>query len=281
MMEQQQNTNNGVVQEDVVLQQEQYQPEPGSSASEAPSSGYLRSDADKQRDERLAELNNTLNNEPTEVNPDIQELSEKLGVNPEEIGNEPQPEPEEPQQDYIDPDDWYAQQFSEEKAQKFAEDFKKYVGLDIKEVYGLIKNTAEVTQHVDDWRQQAVAEQQLSQLKQEFGNEFDTLMPQVLERFGEIKQKNPQQAAALDNPDGARLIAALIRQEQSSGQQQRPAATKEVPNYFPNRRNVSHGRESSPVIRMSEMITWTGEEMDRRYADIVLAKRNNTFIYDV
>lgn len=271
------------VQQEGVLpnQTEQPQYEPGSAASETPSSGYMRSQADKDRDARHEELLGLTNNTPEETNPDIQELSEKLGVNPEDIGKEPTPEPEEPKQDYVDPEDWYAQQFNEEKAQQFAEDFKKYVGIDIKEVYGLIKNTAEVTKYVDDWRQQAVAEQQVNKLKQEFGQEYDTLMPQVLERFGQIKKANPQQGAALDNPDGARLIAALIRQERMQGKTQIPPATKDVPTYFPNRRQVNHGRESSPVIKMSEMITWTGEEMDRRYADIVLAKRNGTFVYDV
>jgi len=254
-------------------QQPVNQPVPGSPSSETPTSGYIPSQSDviaRQHEQPPQQ---------EVVDPNIEELSTKLGINPDELGVETPPQEEKQEEKFSDPEDWYKQQFSNPEASKFVEDFKKYVGLDIKEVYGLIKETAEVTKGVDQWRQEAVAQQQLNTLKQEFGNEFDSLMPQILERFDQIRKVNPQQAQALDNPDGARLLAAKIKQEQSQGTytQQRD----DVPTYLPNRRQVSYRQSDSPVIKMSEFRSWSGEEMDRRYGDILRAKQNGTFIYDV
>lgn len=262
-------------QQQPVVQQEQ-QP-----VQDLPTSGYIPSQADLMRDYKASEQQATQEQriEDTPMGADLQELAEKLGVNPEDIGQPPAPEPPE-EKVYADPDDWYSEQFSTPEASKFADDFRKYVGFDIKEVYGLIKQTAEVTKGVDQWRQEAYAQQQLNSLRQDFGEEFDSLMPQVLDRFAQIREVNPQQAAALDNPDGARMLAALIRQEQSQGVQQ-PPSQKNVPNFLPNKRQVTHGRNQPPVIKYSEMMKWSGEEIDRRYGEILQAKQNGTLIYDI
>jgi hypothetical protein len=253
-------------QEGQVAPQQGFVPTPGSPESDTPSSGYLKSQADTIRDTPVVEADPGYN---------IEELATKLGIDPNTIG---QPEAPEQAAPPANTEDWYAKQFGTVEAQQFAENFKKYVGLDIKEVYKLINDTATVTQGVETWRKQVTVQQQTQQLKQEFGDDFDSIMPLIGQRFKQIQQSNPKQAQALDNLDGARMLAALIRQE---GYQQSVVQNPEVPPYLPNRRPINRGGQgTSPVIKMSDFVKWSDAEVQARYGEVVRAKQNGTFIND-
>lgn len=210
-------------------------------------------------------------------------LSEKLGINPDDLGRSE--EDIKKDQPPMPTEDWYAQQFAEPEAKQFADNFRKHLGIDIKEVYELIHNTANVTKGLESWRQQVQAQRDLDVLRSELGNEFDNIMPQVAQEFQRIRQVNPQQAAALDNLDGARYLAAYIRQKSGGGRTTQPIGqnNQNVPQFsYPNVRQVpGSGGSKPPTIRMSEFLKWEDSEVQRRYNDIVQAKQNGTFIYDI
>ena len=242
---------------------------PGTPESSTPGSGYLRQQADIIRD-------TPQESQQQDPGYDIGELATKLGIDPNSLGQEEVPVVEQPKST----EDWYAAQFGTAESQQFAENFKKHLGIDIKEVYQLIQNTAQVNTGLEQWRQQVAAQTQAQQLRQELGSEFDSLMPLIGERFQQIKKVNPQQAAALDNLDGARMLAALIRQE--GVQKGVPLGNQNVPNYLPNRRQANRGYSGqSPVIKMSEFINWSDSDVQTRMPDIIRAKQNGTFIHDI
>lgn len=243
---------------------------PGTPESEAPMSGFMKSQADMMRDSV------PVPEEPTGYN--LEELSQKLGVDPNTLGTPPVPEVQEPPAP-VNPDDWYKNQFKTPEALEFVENFKKYVGFDIKEVYKLIQDTAQTTQGVEQWRREVHAERQLATIKQELGQEFDSIMPQVLQRFNQIRQTNPQQAQALDNIDGVRMLAALIRQE---GRQSSVTNNPSIPQFYPNRRPANHGvTNQSPVIKMSDFINWSDADVQARMPEIIRAKQEGRFIHDL
>lgn len=68
---------------------------------------------------------------------------------------------------------------------------------------------------------QQAAQQQMATLRQEWGDSFDTVMPEISKRFAALP---PQMQASLDNLDGARLLYAQIMQEKSAQGPQVPYA---------------------------------------------------------
>jgi hypothetical protein len=73
--------------------------------------------------------------------------------------------------------------------------------------------------------QQVIAQQQqqqqLSTLRQEWGDGFDSIMPEIAQRFAALP---PQMQASLDNLEGARLIYAQLMQEKGAKGPQVPQA---------------------------------------------------------
>jgi hypothetical protein len=259
--------DNSTVQQVVPETTQGFVPTPGTPESSTPTSGYYTQKVDEQY---RAEP------EPTDNGYDINDLASKLGVDPNSLGVPEEPKVEPP----LSTEDWYSKQFSTEEAKQFAANFQKHFGMDIKQVYEVINQTAQVTQGLEQWRKQVSVQQQTQQLRTELGNDYDSLMPLVGQRFQEIRKVNPKQAEALDNIDGARMLAALIRQEQ--GQQKYTGQNTNVPTYLPNRRPVNRGNDnSSPVIKMSDFLNWTDDEVQRRMPDIYRAKQNGTFIHDI
>jgi len=192
----------------------------------------------------------------------IDTLSQKLGLQNQT------PETQTPEQE-----DEYLQKLETEEGRRLAADFKNVIGIDLQEAFGIIQDTARLTKNLDAWRQQIQIEQQAQQLKQEWGQDFDVIMPKVTAAFQKLP---PQMQKALDNPDGARLLAAQIRQ------QERGALRGNTSPYVPsgNVRSLSGGAQT-PVIKMSEMVTWSGQEMDRRMPEIIKAKQAGTLINDL
>jgi hypothetical protein len=218
---------------------------------------------------------------PEQQSEEMAALAAKLGIDPNQLGKSQ--EELDANKPPLPVDDWYSQQFGTQEAQQFAESFKKYVGIDIKEAYQLMNNTAQVTKGLESWRAQVQTERDLGILQQEFGNEFDQIMPLVAQEFQRIKAVNPQQAAALDNVDGARYLAAYIRQRGIGATQPNQLARQDVPQFnFPNvRTRHTGGSSTAPTIRMSEFIKWTDDDVQRRYNEVVAAKQAGTFIYDL
>lgn len=144
----------------------------------------------------------------------VQELSEKLGVN---LGEVPQPQqqapaPEVPQPEQVE--DPFAR-FNTAEGQRMREEFKKVMGIDPLEAFQAVQQTQQQLQQVEQWRQQVAVERQMDALKQEWGGEFEATFSEVRERFNQLPDN---MKPALDNLDGARLLAAQIRSEQLGGQ---------------------------------------------------------------
>ena len=202
----------------------------------------------------------------------INELAAKLGVDPaslasqEEGVTETPPVVEEVKEDYLG-------KFNTEQGKRFRAEFKEYLGIDPVEAYELIQNTSQLVQHLDGWRGQVQHERQMETLRTEFGGDFETIMPKVVERFGKLPKA---QQVALDNADGARLLAAAIRQEelQAKGGRVNPYASTNV-------RPLTRSGNGSPVIRMSEFVNWSDAEVQSRMGEIVKAKQAGTFINDL
>jgi hypothetical protein len=200
----------------------------------------------------------------------IEQLSQKLGVNPDELGNPDVVPPlgtEDEKQAFL-------KKLNSEDGQRFRNEFKEYVGVDVVEAFQAIQDAATLTKELDSWRRDMVRQEETKVLKQELGQEFDILMPEIVDYF---KQLPPVQQQALDNLDGARMIAALIRQ----GKKQ--ARTGQPGNYPPyvNGNVRSTAQRGAPVIRMSEMVQWKGAELDARMGDVIKAKQAGTFINDL
>lgn len=241
-------------------QQEQVQaPRPGTPESETPMSGYIPDSRAVQRDQQAQQP-------PPVDNTELEQLSQRLGVRPEDIGQPPAPEqPEQP----LNTEDWYAKQFGTEEARQFAENFKKYVGMDIKEVYNVVNNTARVTQGLEQWRQEVRAERDTQTLRSEWGQDFDNIMPLVAQKFQHIQKTNPQQARALDNLDGARMLAALVRQEQQQGYQAKPNVPQ-TPAFLPNRRPIQRGVGATPSsIKMSDYVSMNDHDAQQVNAGLM------------
>lgn len=168
-----------------------------------PSMAQLVSDAPSS-DEELQQQEDSLSDEEKDL--ESLDLS-ALDLPQEESKQEPQTTPE---------------------YKKFEEDFKKYLGLDLKEAI-------QTVQELQSFKQQQIIDSQKQQLKQTWGvsdDEFDYRMKLVLDRFSKY---SPDMQARLDNLEGAQLIWAKIQQEQlrSKSNKQVPSldkATTTIPN---------------------------------------------------
>ncbi len=100
------------------------------------------------------------------------------------------------------------------EAQKFAEDFKQYLGFDVNELREGISSFSEMQKEINQYRAQKKVDSELKTLKGDWGvdgTDFDSRMAQVVERFNKY---SPEMKAKLDGTEGAKLIWAKIEQEQ-------------------------------------------------------------------
>jgi len=214
-----------------------------------------------------------------ESNAEIAELSAKLGIDPnafspEETNGLETPN-EVPQQADQGASDDFIQKFNSAEGLRLRNEFKRIAGVDVVEAYGVVQNTAKLLKNLETWRQQVVNQQQQDNLKQEWGESYQELMPQVVQRFGELKTKNPKLAQALDNIDGARLLAAQIRQESGQPQPHTPAVLTG------KTQSITHRGNQSPTIRMSDFMNWSDAEVQSRMGEVLRAKQAGTFIHDL
>jgi hypothetical protein len=174
------------------------------------------------------------------VQEEIAQLSEKLGINPNDFlgatQNPEQPVPQPPQAPPPpQPEDDMIKRFNSAEGQRMRDEFKKVMGIDPLEAFQAVQNTQTQLQQIEAWRQQVAVERQMDALKQEWGQDFDTTFVEVRQRF---QQLPPQMQAALDNLDGARLLAAQIRAEQLSGQHGTPMQRSSAPSRTTNIRTT-------------------------------------------
>ena len=207
-------------------------------------------------------------------NQTVQELSQKLGVNLEEGQGTVQ---EQVQQQFENATDEekaaFMKKLSSEDGARFRKEFKEYLGIDPLEAFEAVNNTARLTAQLEAWRREVVRQQEEQQLRTEFGDEYETLMPEVIQYF---QQLPPDKQRALDNIDGARLIAAMVRQRKAN---ERRGVSH--PNFVNNNVRPISGRNSSPTIRQSDLLKLSGQELDQMMGTIQTAKMNGTFIYDL
>jgi hypothetical protein len=87
--------------------------------------------------------------------------------------------------------------------------FQQYTGFSPEQVMSLPQQIQQLQSFVHAQQR----EQQAQTLRAEWGNDFDTVMPQIAERFRSLP---PQMQAALDNIDGARLLYSQIMSERQA-----------------------------------------------------------------
>lgn len=230
-------------------------------------SGYVQTSSQVPTDSQLER-----GNEAAEAARQVQELSEKLGVNlgeqqqPPEVPQDAPPSPEQPK-----PEEDMVARFNSAEGKRMREEFKKVMGIDPMEAFQAVQNTQTQLQQINQWRQQVMVERQMDTLKQEWGQEFDSTFAEVRQRF-EAMPDNMK--AALDNLDGARLIAAQIRSERLGGQHSGvPLPRSSAPSRTQNIRSTG-----APVgfVKTSDYLNDRVSE-----ADYLAALRSNRVIRDI
>lgn len=146
---------------------------------------------------------------------DVLELEQKLGVKLSDLQPQQpaQPTPEVPQPEA--PSEDMLARFNSAEGLRMREEFKKVMGIDPLEAFQAVQNTQQSLQQINQWRQQVMVERQMDTLKQEWGQDFDSTFVEVRQRFEQLPD---HMKPALDNLDGARLLAAQIRAERLGGQ---------------------------------------------------------------
>lgn len=140
----------------------------------------------------------------------LQELQQKLGVNLNDLEPpqaQPQVQPPQPQDDMF-------QRFNSAEGKRMRDEFKKVMGIDPLEAFQAVQNTQTQLQQINQWRQQVMVEREMDTLRQEWGKEFDVTFNEVRARYEQLPD---HMKAALDNLDGARLLAAQVRAERMGG----------------------------------------------------------------
>lgn len=245
--------------------------QPASPEFDGGGSGYINTSSQVPTDSQLER-----GGEAAEAQRQVQELSEKLGVNLGEAQPEPQqqpdpqnapPQPEQPKQ----PEEDMIARFNSAEGQRMREEFKKVMGIDPMEAFQAVQNTQQSLQQINQWRQQVMVERQMDALKQEWGGDFDATFSEVRQRFESLPD---HMKPALDNLDGARLLAAQIRSEQFGGQHSGvPLPRSSAPSRTANIRSTG-----VPVgyVKTSDYLNDRVSE-----ADYLAALRSNRVIRDI
>jgi hypothetical protein len=148
----------------------------------------------------------------------IAELQQKLGVDLSQAQPEAPAPGVPPTQTPVPPaptEDPFAK-FNSDRGKKMRAEFAEVMGFDPMVAFQAVQQTQVQLQQMDAWRRQAENERSIDTLRGEWGGEFESTWSEVRERFQALPDK---MRLALDNVDGARLLAAQIKAErfQSSG----------------------------------------------------------------
>jgi uncharacterized protein YpuA (DUF1002 family) len=146
----------------------------------------------------------------------VNELQEKLGVDLSQASqaqvpvvnsvNEAPP---------VQQEDPFAK-FNTDRGKRMRQEFAEVMGFDPLTAFQAVQQTQVQLKQMDAWRRQAENERSIDTLRGEWGGEFESTWSEVRERFQALPDN---MKLALDNLDGARLLAAQIKAEryQSSG----------------------------------------------------------------
>lgn len=159
----------------------------------------------------------------------------------------------------------------DDEGKAFWNQFQRYTGFDresFTQAAQMLGQLPTLQQFVSQQQQQ----QAVSTLKQEWGNNFDSLMPEVTERF---KALPPQMQQALDNVDGARLLAAQIMQERGVGQAQVPRVP--VPRFDRPATPQSSSR-AQDMSFTTEQIQSMSESDYRKYQNAIMYAYQNGLV---
>lgn len=148
------------------------------------------------------------------------------------------------------------------EAKKFAEDFKQYLGFDIEELRGGMKELQQLRQEAIQIQQKAAQEREMNTLREEWGidqGNFDERMKMIVQRFSAYP---PEMQKRLDNIEGAKLIWAKLEQEQ---------AKQPVPKFQKSTGKTSLGKQ--PMFTKSEIDSMSSSEYAKNADKILKAYR--------
>ena len=154
------------------------------------------------------------------------------------------------------------------EAQKFAEDFKQYLGFDVTELREGVQSFQQMQKEIQTYRAQKAVDKQLSDLKSEWkidGADFDARMEKVVERFGKLPQGERDK---FDSIEGTKFIWARIEQEERAKNDK----SKSVPTFEKSRSKSTPG--AKPVFTQAEIDGMSMEQYERNADKIAYAYAN-------
>lgn len=181
-------------------------------------SGYINNTRHLETEQKQANEAQQIQSEQ-----EYKELQEKLGVNFDELPreepstkNEKVPPNNLPTKEQLEnlarlkAQHDYLQKFNTEEGKKFRTQFREYMGVDPIEAFQTINETRQQVQQMQQWRAAQEKQNAVATLQQEWGAEFENTWVAVREEFNKL---SPDLKAKLDNLEGARLLAAKVRQD--------------------------------------------------------------------
>ena len=201
----------------------------------------------------------------------VQELQEQLGVNLGDVQpqqpNQPQQQPEVPQVDFVS-------KFNSVEGQRMRNEFKQVMGIDPVEAFQTVQQANAQLKEIEAWRRQVANEKQIETLQNEWGSEFEETWSGVREKFQSLPENMRQ---ALDNLDGARLLAAQLRLEQSSGRgRQQQQSFQKSSTGSNSTQNIRTSGNVGGFIKTSDYLA---DRVDEK--TYIQAVRNGRVIHDV
>jgi hypothetical protein len=202
----------------------------------------------------------------------VNELQERLGVNFNDVPQpnqvvQPQQVPEVQQQED------FVKKFNSAEGQRMRNEFKQIMGIDPVEAFQAVQNTQAQLKEIENWRRQVANEKQIETLQNEWGSNFEETWSGVRERFQTLPDNMKQ---ALDNLEGARLLAAQIRLEQGSNQGRVQQSFQKSSSGNNPTQNIRTSGNVGGFIKTSDYLA---DKVDE--ATYIKAVRNGRVIYDV
>ena len=200
----------------------------------------------------------------------VSELQEQLGVN---LGDVQQVQQQQVQQPEVQQPD-FAAKFNTAEGQRMRNEFKQIMGIDPVEAFQTVQNANAQLKEIEAWRRQVANEKQIETLQSEWGANFEETWAGVREKFQTLPDNMKQ---ALDSLDGARLLAAQIRLEQSSGQgRQQQQSFQKSSSVSNSTQNIRTSGNVGGFIKTSDYLADRVDE-----ATYIKAVRNGRVIHDV
>lgn len=148
--------------------------------------------------------------------------------------------------------------------EKFAEDFKKYLGFDVKEAMTMV-------QELQTLKQEIVVREQENNIKSSWGVDdatYQERMNEVRKYAANIQQKNPEMFKKLDNVEGVKLIWAKLEQEKRKGSKAQVPSVQQSGNKTPATSKSAFDFTYSQLQKMSrDEYAKNANKIQRAFAD--------------